>query len=772
MTTAQPGTEGPVKELRLGLVLYGGVSLAIYMHGTTKELHRLVRASADGDRTLSPTEQVYQKLLRAKAEADEGVRTRVVVDVIAGTSAGGINGVYLAKALAHDLPQDELRDLWFKRGDIGAILRGPRPVPWQVRLPLVLAMLWRFSALNGDRMAAWLYDALAGMDRRATASASLMPDGHRLQLFVTATDFRGYPREVVAEDPPVLYDLRHHHVLQFRYGDGDDDFAASPLHNAALAFAARTTSCFPGAFPAVSFDAFEKSLRKKAKVKVDLTPMEDSWLFRQYALSRAGARESHFVDGGVLDNRPFGHAIAAVQQRPADVEVDRRLLYLEPNPTDPQRDAKQRAPNPIFTVLSSASGIPRNEPILDEMLAIGAHNERVRQLRDIIETNWDAVSACVENALEGANLANPPADPDDRRLRSWGDRVHERALGEVGLGYATYLRAKIGDVVDTWADTVCRLSRYPRDCTQAAYVRVLLRRWAADAGLFQKDSAEPTKEQQAFLEDLDLGYRERRLRFLIAALNWWYGSDDGRESFAPARDQLDEGKAILYRAVADVRAARRGDGLPDDLAGQIAACFDQRALDEFVDLGPFGLERYLNERSKDLGELAGAFREHLRARFAGFGARVYKDLFTLTRAWPAEARKRLLIRHLGFPLWDALLFPLQSVAAAGERDHVNVVRMSPLDATLLHDPKQGPKLAGAGLHHFGAFFTRAGREQDYLWGRLDAAERLVTMLLGRDHPDRERWCHDLFDAIVKEEADHVPLAEDLVGRVRAREAPT
>jgi hypothetical protein len=88
------------------------------------------------------------------------------------------------------------------------------------------------------------------------------------------------------------------------------------------------------------------------------------------------------------------------------VEVDRRLLYLEPNPTDPQRDAKQRAPNPIFTVLSSASGIPRNEPILDEMLAIGAHNERVRQLRDIIETNWDAVSACVENALEGANLAN------------------------------------------------------------------------------------------------------------------------------------------------------------------------------------------------------------------------------------------------------------------------------------------------------------------------------------------------------------------------------
>src|SRR4029078_389734 len=41
-----------VRELRLALVCYGGVSLAIYMHGITKELEKLARASAqliDGD---------------------------------------------------------------------------------------------------------------------------------------------------------------------------------------------------------------------------------------------------------------------------------------------------------------------------------------------------------------------------------------------------------------------------------------------------------------------------------------------------------------------------------------------------------------------------------------------------------------------------------------------------------------------------------------------------------------------------------------------------
>ncbi len=100
---------GPTKELRLALVCYGGSSLAVYMHGVTKELHRLVKGSAlleseGGGDSASPSERVYRRLLQEFAEHDrEQLRTRVVVDVIAGTSAGGINGVCLAKALATTL---------------------------------------------------------------------------------------------------------------------------------------------------------------------------------------------------------------------------------------------------------------------------------------------------------------------------------------------------------------------------------------------------------------------------------------------------------------------------------------------------------------------------------------------------------------------------------------------------------------------------------------------------------------------------------------------
>ena len=35
------------KELRIALVCYGGISLAVYMHGVTKELWHLARASRD-----------------------------------------------------------------------------------------------------------------------------------------------------------------------------------------------------------------------------------------------------------------------------------------------------------------------------------------------------------------------------------------------------------------------------------------------------------------------------------------------------------------------------------------------------------------------------------------------------------------------------------------------------------------------------------------------------------------------------------------------------
>ena len=45
MTTPANPNLPPKREVRFAVVMYGGISLAIYMHGITKEIHNLVIAS-------------------------------------------------------------------------------------------------------------------------------------------------------------------------------------------------------------------------------------------------------------------------------------------------------------------------------------------------------------------------------------------------------------------------------------------------------------------------------------------------------------------------------------------------------------------------------------------------------------------------------------------------------------------------------------------------------------------------------------------------------
>src|SRR3546814_10559657 len=83
------------KELRIALVCYGGVSLAVYMHGVTKEIWHLTRASrashAD-EPSAGSSEAVYRALIDRIAET-QGLHLRVLPDILPGASAGGINAV-------------------------------------------------------------------------------------------------------------------------------------------------------------------------------------------------------------------------------------------------------------------------------------------------------------------------------------------------------------------------------------------------------------------------------------------------------------------------------------------------------------------------------------------------------------------------------------------------------------------------------------------------------------------------------------------------------
>ena len=91
------------KELRLALICYGGVSLAVYMHGVTREIWHLVRASRAFHDVAPPgagSEAIYRDII-ADMEAKSGVKLRVLADIIAGSSAGGINGDFPGPSHRH-----------------------------------------------------------------------------------------------------------------------------------------------------------------------------------------------------------------------------------------------------------------------------------------------------------------------------------------------------------------------------------------------------------------------------------------------------------------------------------------------------------------------------------------------------------------------------------------------------------------------------------------------------------------------------------------------
>src|SRR6185312_5685923 len=106
---------------------------------------------------------------------------------------------------------------------------------------------------------------------------------------------------------PMIHDVDHHHTLRFKYqrwanGEVHSDFT---MGNApALAFAARATSSFPGAFPpARILDMDELVTRRRA-----MWPLREDFIannFDGHRMANVDPVTACFIDGSVLNNRPF-----------------------------------------------------------------------------------------------------------------------------------------------------------------------------------------------------------------------------------------------------------------------------------------------------------------------------------------------------------------------------------------------------------------------------------------------------------------------------------
>jgi len=99
-----------------------------------------------------------------------------------------------------------------------------------------------------------------------------------------------------------------------------------------------------------------------------------------------------------------------------------------------------------------------------------------------------------------------------------------------------------------------------------------------------------------------------------------------------------------------------------------------------------------------------------------------------------ESRLEYALRFYydAFEAYDLVLYPIQYASPLGETNPVEIIRISPVDATARNRlPSEVRELMGSRLHHFAGFLDSTWRKHDMVWGRLHGAECLIRALAPR-----------------------------------------
>jgi len=760
--SAVPRPAALLREVRLGLVCNGGVSLAIYMHGVTKELYKLVRAARAFERAYEANDFDAAKWLtgapdvqgspnydseRAYFDAlvalkDQGDPLTVVVDIIAGTSAGGINGVCLARGLAEGRSLNGFRNLWLEQADMEGLLAGHALFPWgQVKMLSKLAesaarLGWHHDAglLDGDLMSRLLYQALNDME---PTGDSLVPAEESLDLFVTTTNVYGYDTVIPTGAGGISHtDKSYRQLLRFHY---DKEPAQEPSSTEfsdipALAFAARATASFPGAFPPVSLGTFVQALGTQLAKQADPVGQITSHFVYgvEYGASETG---QWFIDGGVLDNGPFDHVLDAIAAKRADGPTVRELIYIEPDPGSPPRPDQQAPdPQPTFakTVWAARITIPQHTPLVGVLGQLETMNAAIGEVGAIVAAQEpEVLNYLTADEPSAAALAGAAGYTD---VTDHAEQVRQAAQQLTGrLGYATYGRLRAQAVAEAFAASLAAELGFPAESNRANFMVAAFCAWARQQPAWQ--AAEPDA-LEAQLGAVDVPFRLRRAQFVLQGINDLFAAAGPKDP--GMRTELAAMKSATWDLITGLRA--RQQQVAHEVRDQAMALFGPQALTQQGYLA--NPETYAGQgaggHGADLSRLYDACRRAVGAGVTGTSQGLWEALTEHTQTWDQATRARLLSRYVGFPIWDSLIFPVIWLARLPQLTPVSVQRFSPLDATCLTavnadgTPKEDPsaKLDGTAIRHFGAFFEKAWRENDYLWGRLDGAE-LAMRLLGR-----------------------------------------
>lgn len=750
------------KELRLALVCYGGISLAVYMHGITKEVWKLTRASHAfhaGDEHLLPSERVYFEVLDHIAQHCD-VKLRVLTDIITGASAGGINGIFLAQAIAKGQSLEPLTQLWLEKADVDQLLDPnarpmsrltkfwAAPIAWfvgrqsggtvdttvgtearaEVRTKLgeFVRARWFEPPFGGTELSKILLNAFHAMANQ-TSGPTLLPPGQPLDLAVTVTDFNGHPETLRLNSPPEVREQEHRLVIRFRHDPDQGEALGSAI---SLTFAGRATSSFPGAFPPLSVDEIDRLVRSGGLNWDD----RDTFLSSFLPKGTDAAAELSLIDGSVLANAPFQAAIDALPDRPARREVDRRFVFIDPKPGItaiqlPRGARRASAPGFFTAILGSMSDLPREQPIRDNLDALHQRSIRIRRMQHIMDALEPEVESRIQSLFGRTFFLNTPTP---KRVAAWRAKAQERAAIDAGYAYAGYAHLKLSTILEGFADLANRA--HLLDDAQAERFRGALWQEVRRQGIDRISAPGAGKNEPTirFLKEYDVGFRIRRLRFLARAVTQMV-------------DQGDVSELSVQPVIKAIYAA-----LGDFIDLQNAARFKLYPVEDAA--------AFLHAIATD---------QHLTVK----DDLVDDALAVAIAQCPKAQRRQILLTYLGFPFFDIATLPMLQGEGLEEFNPIKVDRISPDDAQSIRSGGAAATLKGIELNSFGAFFSRKYRENDYLWGRLHGAERLIDIVCSTAplHAPKEEIAalkRRMFEAILGEEEGRLTCIPSLFSEIR------
>ncbi|MBA2638676.1 MAG: patatin-like protein [Nocardioidaceae bacterium] len=718
-----------LEEIRFAAVLNGGVSLAVWIGGVTCELDRLTRRRGTYDRILGV------------------LRSRARVDVIGGTSAGGINGAFLALSQAcPDVDLGGLRDLWAEQGSMTTLLHEP----W-TKNPA--------SLLRGDEV---FWPAL----RRAFAQM-LPPTGDEVHYYdpldrpvhldITTTLLTPTCRTVVDWlGTPVQQPVRAG-LFTFRRSGAPlrarDDLRATPMtqdspaehaddplvvHTSVavadrLALASRCTASFPIAFEPFFVPVGKAVGGTRGPADVDARP--DMHGIADFDLSR------WVIDGGILLNTPLRPVLEAIAAAPAELQTRRVLLLVVPDPAvQPERAF---APDPVGNrpqIPDVVSGIVQawtGSTFEHELGLVERHNQQAVVGRG---ARVDLLGLLSLGELDGQAAA---LFPIYRALRIRRAAVH----------IANLVAAEAGRPLEqTTEEVVAALESQPS-------LPFVPKRWPA---IVRGSTWGLAAAERLAVTVLDL----------LKRAVWeqpWASDDRTGPDLAPLRRPIEHLRHRFYDQQARLAQLRQDD--TDHWRGVARSLLRSgRTVDDAVVAGlPDS-----NRAGAEVDEVVAALldiggRAAVQVGKAPVSAATRDDDARRTRLLAAcfgdgLARRQLLALEVCYvclvdqsqdQLVDQLAVELVTVGAG------DAVHLAGISQTAPED-----RVAGLRLGHFAAFLKQAWRVNDWTWGRLTAADRLVSTLLD---PVRLRR---LVQADCQEDEDAADAADRLLQTLLDRPAPT